>query len=666
MCGIAGFVNGAEGNEFAGRVLGRMMETIRHRGPDDSGVYQDEVISLGHRRLSIIDLAGGHQPMSNEDGTLWVIYNGEIFNHAGLRPELERAGHRYRTNSDTETILHAWEQYGPDCVLRFRGMFAFAIWDARGRTLFCARDRLGIKPFYYVWRDGWFGFASEIKALFEHPRVSPALNESALGEYLAFGYTSDERTLFAGVRKLMPGHHLLLRLDGERTEPKIERYWDSRAQAEACATASVRREEDWIAECRQRVEETVRMRLMSDVPLGMFLSGGVDSSVIAALMKRMVPGPVVTFSVGYRESEYSELDYARRVARWIGSEHREVVLGRDDFFNALPRLIWHEDEPITWPSSVSLYFVSRLASKHVKVVLTGEGADELFAGYSRYRFHGWNSRWARRYGVLPAALRGRIRQWIAGSSLLGAGTRRKLGHTFLGCGESLESLYLDNFYCAFSADAQQELLTGPRGHPRGRPAGRAQAEACATNFRRYFDAGGPRPEGTRHPSLLERLLYADQKTYLVELLMKQDRMSMAASIESRVPLLDHPLVEFAARLPGEMKLRGTTGKYIFKKAAEGLVPREILYRRKMGFPTPLRSWLREAAAAPLFDLLRAPDGLLGAYVDRRALENLISRHQSGAEDATDRIWRLLNLQLWGEIFLAGRREKMETGLMRTS
>jgi asparagine synthase (glutamine-hydrolysing) len=648
MCGIAGFVNGAEGNEFAGRVLGRMMETLRHRGPDDSGVYQDEVISLGHRRLSVIDLAGGHQPMSNEDATLWVIYNGEIFNHAALRPELERAGHRYRTNSDTETILHAWEQYGPDCVLRFRGMFAFAIWDARARTLFCARDRLGIKPFYYVWRDGWFGFASEIKALFEHPRVSPALNESALGEHLAFGYTSDEGTLFAGVRKLMPGHHLLLRLDGERTEPKIARYWDIVAQPSGCGLVAQPsgcvRDEDWIAECRQRVEETVRMRLMSDVPLGMFLSGGVDSSVIAALMKRMVPGPVVTFSVGYRESEYSELDYARRVARWIGSEHREVVLGRDEFFNALPRLIWHEDEPITWPSSVSLYFVSRLASEHVKVVLTGEGSDELFAGYSRYRFHGWNSRWARRYGVLPAALRRRIRQWIAGSSLLGAGARRKLGHTFLGCGDSLESLYLDNFYCAFSPAAQQELLTA------------TQPEGCATaNFRRYFDAGDRSP--------LERLLYADQKTYLVELLMKQDRMSMATSIESRVPLLDHPLVEFAARLPGEMKLRGTTGKYIFKKAAEGLVPREILYRRKMGFPTPLRSWLRDAAATPLFDLLRAPDGLLGAYVDRRALENLIHRHRSGAEDATDRIWRLLNLQLWGEIFLAGRREKMEAGLV---
>ena len=655
MCGIAGFVNGAEGNEFAGRVLGRMMETLRHRGPDDSGVYQDEVISLGHRRLCIIDLAGGHQPMSNQDGTLWVIYNGEIFNHAALRPELERAGHRYRTNSDTETILHAWEQYGPDCVLRFRGMFAFAIWDARGRTLFCARDRLGIKPFYYVWRDGWFGFASEIKALLEHPRVSPALNESALGEHLAFGYTSDEQTLFAGVRKLMPGHHLLLRLDGERTEPKIARYWDIVAQPGAGVPSGpgrcVRRDEDWIAECRQRVEETVRMRLMSDVPLGVFLSGGVDSSVIAALMKRMVPGPVVTFSVGYRESEYSELDYARRVARWIGSEHREVVLGRDEFFNALPRLIWHEDEPITWPSSVPLYFVSRLASEHVKVVLTGEGSDELFAGYSRYRFHGWNSRWARRYGVLPAALRKRIRQWIAGSSLLSAGTRRKLGHTFLSCGESLESLYLDNFYCAFSPDAQQELLHQGAGAP------------AYANFRRYFDAGGPRPEGTRRPSLLERMLYADQKTYLVELLMKQDRMSMATSIESRVPLLDHPLVEFAARLPGEMKLRGTTGKYIFKKAAEGLVPREILYRRKMGFPTPLRSWLREAAAAPLFDLLRAPDGLLGAYADRRALENLIHRHQSGVEDATDRIWRLLNLQLWGEIFLSGRRERMETGLM---
>ena len=635
MCGIAGFVTVVP-SSGPPSVLERMTDSLRHRGPDDSGFYRDPWAALGHRRLSIIDLSGGHQPMSDTAGDLWIIYNGEIFNHAALRPALEAAGHRYATRSDTETILYAYKQHGPAGVELLRGMFAFAVWDRQSRRLFCARDRLWIKPFYYYWDGRLFAFASEIKALLEHPAISARLDESLLPEHLAFGYASDERTLFTGIRKLMPGHHLTLSVDEARLD--IARYWEIPVPPASAARADA----SWIAECRRRMEETVRMRLMSDVPLGMFLSGGLDSSAIAAMMKRATSGPVKTFAVGYAEAEYSELEYARQVARAIGTDHHEVVVGMEDFFNALPSLVWHEDEPITWPSSVSLYFVSRLASAEVKVVLTGEGSDELFGGYGRYRFFLLNRAWARWYGVLPAALRRVIRSRVAASSLLSASLRRKLQHTFVGRGDSLESLYLDNFYSAFPEE-EQPLLSRSGASP-------------YAGFRARWDS-------REAAAPLARMLYADQKTYLVELLMKQDQMSMACSIESRVPFLDHPLVEFAAAVPERLKIRHGSGKYIVKKAVEDLLPHDIIYRRKMGFPTPLRRWLREDRAAPLYALLRRREGLLAEHLDMTAVDGLLERHRAGRIDATDRIWRLLNLQLWGDIFLAGRREQVWDGLM---
>jgi asparagine synthase (glutamine-hydrolysing) len=339
---------------------------------------------------------------------------------------------------------------------------------------------------------------------------------------------------------------------------------------------------------------------------------------------------VKTFAVGYNETEYSELSYARQVAQSIGTEHHEVVIGMEDFFNVLPNLIWHEDEPITWPSSISLYFVSKLAAEQVKVVLTGEGSDELFAGYARYRFYQMKRRWAQPYDVLPAALRGWVRNQIAVSSLLSAPLRRKLQHTFLGRGSDIRSLYLDNFYSAFPCEP-----------------------AAYETFLSYWNSD---PQAR----MLPRMLHADQKTYLVELLMKQDQMSMANSIESRVPFLDHPFVEFAARVPDHMKLRNGEGKYILKRAIEDLLPHEIIYRKKMGFPTPLRSWLQNPKSDRLFDILRDPGGILASYIDRAELDSLIERQRSGHEDCTDRIWRLLNFQLWGDIFLTGRRDPRES------
>jgi asparagine synthase (glutamine-hydrolysing) len=605
-----------------------MTEALRHRGPDDSGYYRDALAALGHRRLSIVDLSTGHQPMFNEAGNLCIVYNGEIFNHAQLRLALERTGHRYLTKSDTETILRAYQENGPDCVEQFRGMFAFAIWNKTTRTLFCARDRLGIKPFYYYWNGELFAFASEIKALLQHPSISAAFDDSLLPEYLAFGYSSEDRTLFAGIRKLMPGHRLLVTPQGL----EVDRYWDIPFPQ----SPDTRDDQSWIEDCRTRLEDTVRMRLMSDVPLGLFLSGGIDSSVIAALMARMAPGPVKSFSVGYREARFSELTYAASVAQSIRTEHHEVIVGRDEFFSVLPKLIWHQDAPLVWPSSVSLYFVSKLAAEQVKVVLTGEGADEMFGGYRRYQFLLAHRRWMDRYARLPGGLRAWVRTRLADSDLLRASVRRKLQHTMLGHEPTLESFYLDNFYSAFSQDEQQALLAR---------AGN-RTENLYSAFLRYWSVGD-RPR-------LGRLLYADQKTYLVELLMKQDRMSMAASIESRVPFLDHPFVEFAAAVPDHLKVRGRTGKFILRRATEDLIPREIQTRAKMGFPTPLHDWLRGRGIEPVLKTLRDPDGLLAMYLAPSALDRLLERHLGGRLDATDRIWRLLNLQLWGQIFLSGR------------
>jgi asparagine synthase (glutamine-hydrolysing) len=624
-------------------ILRRMTDAIAHRGPDDSGFYQEDSVAIGQRRLSIIDLSGGHQPMSNETGSMWIVYNGEIFNHNDVRPELEVAGHRYGSVCDTETIVHAYEEFGAACVTRFRGMFAFVIWDKAKRQLFCARDRLGIKPFYYYWDGTTFAFASEIKALLEHPAVPARFREAALPEYLAFGYVSGEETMFAGVRKLMPGHTLLLDISGDRPTLRTERYWDVPRPGEQ----ERRSDREWIDECRRRLEETVRMRLMSDVPLGMFLSGGVDSSAIAALIKRMTSGPVKTFSVGYAEGAYSELAYAAEVARAIGTEHHEVVVGMEQFFDALPRLIWHEDEPIAWPSSVSLHFVSALAAQQVKVVLTGEGSDELFGGYVRYHWTELNLRLLARYRKLvPGGLRAAVRSQIAHNGLLPADLRRKLGHSFLGRDESIESLHLDNFYCAFSAAELAALLQGG-------------GAGAYDEFLRYWSAW---PEA----SLLRRMLYADQKTYLVELLMKQDQMSMSTSIESRVPFLDHTFVEFAMRVPDHLKVHGKTQKYILKEAVSDLLPASIVHRKKMGFPTPLVQWLRERRAEPLFAALLDRDGFIARYLDLDIVRGLLDRHRAGTHDNTDRIWRLLNLQIWGDLFFLGRRERWMEGARPTA
>ncbi|HUY14460.1 MAG TPA: asparagine synthase (glutamine-hydrolyzing) [Terriglobia bacterium] len=629
MCGICGFVYSDRSRRAERSVLEEMNRQIFHRGPDDDGFHTDGPVGLAMRRLSIIDLNTGQQPVTNEDGNIWLVYNGEIYNYQELRPGLEAKGHRYRSHSDTETIVHLYEEYGRDCVSHLRGMFAFALWDAKKKVLFVARDRLGIKPLYYSKRPEAFIFGSEIKALLAFPNFRPQPNFSALPEYLAFGYLSGEETLFSEVRKLPPGHTLELFESGE---VKIESYWDL-PQPQIAHPQS---RKYYVDTYRGLLEEAVSSHLMSDVPLGVFLSGGLDSSAVAALMTKIRREPIETFSVGYGEESYSELPYAKVMADHLKSVHHEVRISWQEFFDALPKLIWHEDEPIAWPSSVSLYFVAKLAKERVTVVLTGEGSDETLAGYTRYAWTMWNARMDRFYrGVAPAGLRHAVRNLINQTNMLPANMRRALSHTFLARdGSSWPSFYFDNFYSAFSESAQTEILEGYFQGERG---------AAYRNALRYWE--------NSRGDIIHRLLYTDTKTYLVELLMKQDSMSMAASLESRVPFLDHVLVEFTTGIPAEYQTRGFAGKFILKSAVEDLLPRSIVYRKKLGFPTPLRGWLAGPQLDVVEKLVLDPRALSWGVFKPEGLKRLFAEHRSGQQDHYERIWRLLNLELWRRVFI---------------
>ena len=631
MCGIAGIVAPDRLQADDRERVRLMRDILTHRGPDDAGLFADEFAALGHRRLSIVDLAAGHQPIANEDETAWIVFNGEIYNHADVRPQLEAAGHRYRTRSDTETILHAYEQWGDACVEHLRGMFAFAIWDAPRRRLLLARDRLGVKPLYWALANGRLLFGSEIKALLESGLVEAAANTARLPELLSTRYLSGPETLFRGISRLLPGQTLVY----ENGRVDIRTYWDvpvgrSNAEVERLGDAEA------VERFRELLEQSVRIRLMADVPLGMFLSGGLDSSAIAALMARMIDRPLQTFSVAFKDRAYSELDYARQVSRAIRADAHEIVIDDEDFFGALPRLIWHEDEPIAHPSSVPLHFVSALARDHVKVVLTGEGSDELLAGYGKYPRALVNWRAGAAYGVVP----GVVRDWVARRIVpsLPSSVRRYASRSFLAMPRTPEAMFFDNF-AAIGLERQRSLLRPPYAA--------ADAEQAYGPSRARFDA----PNGAS--TVLDRLLYTDLKTYLVELLMKQDQMSMAASIESRVPFLDHHLVEFVAALPPRLKLRGFRTKWILREAVRSILPPDILSRRKMGFPVPFGIWMRGRWTGMARDVLLDSRSRQRGIIDPIAVERLIDAHASGRMNGSDAIWALLNLELWYRTFIDG-------------
>jgi asparagine synthase (glutamine-hydrolysing) len=624
MCGIVGILSLDPNRGVDRGRLEKMRDVLRHRGPDGEGTWLEGGVGLGHRRLAIVDVAGGQQPMANGDGSAWLVFNGEIYNHPQLQPELEARGHAYRTHCDAETILHLYDEEGDRCVHRLRGMFAFAIWDRRRQRLLLARDRLGIKPLYYAVTDREIVFASEIKAILASGAVRPSFNEGVLAEYLASGFVAGEETFFRGIRKLPPAH-VLTWSPGQGV--REERYWRLPSTRDAAAGSM----EDHARELRRRLDDVVRGHLMSDGPVGLFLSGGIDSSGLAGLMAPMMEGRLRSFSVGFDEAGANELPYARMAARAAGAEHREVVVSADRFFDALPRLVWHEDEPIAFPSSVPLYFVSRLARDHVKVVLSGEGADELFLGYNRYRVTAWNEKlggiWQ---GLMPSAARRRV---AAAIQALPVSARRYAGRTFLAVPPGPRNLFYDNF--AVFPDALRQSLF--------RDSAAAAADPYAEPMRAYAAAQG----GT-----IERASTADLQTYLVELLMKQDQMSMAASVESRVPFLDHELVEYAVQLPTRFKLQGWRTKAVLRRALKDVVPAPILTRRKMGFPVPIGRWLRGPFASLVEEFVTSERALGRGLLDPDAVRRLAGSHRAGAEHGT-RLWLLLNLEIWHRIFLDG-------------
>ncbi len=624
MCGIVGILSLDGRQPIDPARVRRMRDTLSHRGPDGEGIFVDGPVGLGHRRLAIVDVAGSHQPMSNEDGRIWITFNGEIYNHAALRPGLEERGHRYRTRGDTETVVHLYEEEGERCVERLQGMFAFAIWDGARRTLVIARDRLGIKPLYYAVTARELLFASEIKALLAGG-VRPELNEDVLPDFLATGFVSGEETFFRGVSRLPPGRTLSWTLGQGFRE---RRYWRLPMPSAGPGPGLV----EHAREVRDRLASAVRSHLMSDVPLGLFLSGGIDSSGLLALMAPMVKEPVRTFAVGFAEREANELAYARLAARASGAEHREVLVTPTEFFDVLPRLVWHEDEPIAFSSSVPLYFVSRLARDHVKVVLTGEGADELFLGYNRYRVTAWNERLGRPYwSVAPEALRGTVRR-LAGR--LPRPLRRYAARSFLALEPGPRGLFCENF-AVFSQALRHDVLADAARRARDP---HAQSLAC------YEEGDG---------GALDRMSRADLQTYLVRLLMKQDRMSMAASIESRVPFLDHELVEHVVSIPSRFKLRGWQTKAVLRAALRGLVPAAILDRPKMGFPVPVGAWLRGPFWPLVEEFVLGPRARSRGLFDPSVLARLAEAHRTGRAAHGERLWLLLNLEVWHRVFVDG-------------
>jgi asparagine synthase (glutamine-hydrolysing) len=631
MCGINGIVySPGSGRQVDEARLVAMREQLHHRGPDDGGLFIDANVGFGHRRLSIVDVAGGAQPMFRSSGRsdLIIVYNGEVYNHSDHRDDLIARGHEFASRSDTETILHLYEEYGRDCVEHLRGMFAFAIWDRSKQELLLARDRFGVKPLYYAHdTDGSLYFASEIKALFA-AGIKPAVNYNALPDQFANHGTSGEDTLFAGVKRLLPGHTLVWKEDGR---VDIREYWDLEFEPKHDA----RTDADYVEEWRDLFKRSVELRLMSDVPLGMFLSGGIDSSAIAAVMSELVNEPIKTFSVAFNEREANELEYARLVARTYRTDHHEVTVTPQEFFDALPKLVWHEDEPIGFVASVPLYFVSRLAQQHVKVVLTGEGSDEMLAGYGRYAKALKLLEMGERYQTLaPTFLREAVRGGVA---TLPATFNRKLNRTFLTRQSDIENLFFDNF-AVFPRAMQSQMF-------RRQTLERMSDLQPYSQLNRWLARTDAR-------DTLDKLLYADTKTYLHELLMKQDQMSMAASVESRVPFLDHKLCEFTARMPRRMKLRGSTTKWILREAMRGILPRQILDRPKMGFPVPLGKWLRGEFRHIVDEFILGERALNRGVFDSEFVRRLVAEHDRGVNH-DERIWALVNFEIWQRQFIDG-------------
>ena len=634
MCGICGMIGIGRAAAFDEAAVERMRAVLDHRGPDDQGTHVAEFaldagpakVGLGHARLSIIDLATGHQPLANEDESIWIVSNGEIYNFQKLRSELEAQGHRFATRSDTEVIIHLYEERGVECLRELRGMFAFALWDGRKRTLFCARDRIGQKPFCYRAEPDRFLFASEIKSILQAPDVPRQLSLTGLHHYLTYQYVPHPGTMFEGIHKLAPAHYLLWR-DG-KTE--IHEYWRPKfGTAERLST------DEYVERLRELMTESVKLRLISDVPLGAFLSGWMDSSIVVGLMAKLSNAPVKTFAIGFEEKRFDELEYARTVAEHFGTDHQEFVV-RPKAMEIIPKLVWHYDEPFADSSAVPTWYVSEMTRRHVTVALTGDGGDEGFAGYPRYRavrLAGWFDKLP---GFARRALAGRFWEKLP-VSVKQKTLRRRAQRLFLALNMAPRERYAR--WCAIFDDS--------RKHPLYAPELLAALESDPSW--RILDA---EYEKVPEVDFLGQTTFVDFMRYMPDdLCCKVDIAGMAHSLECRAPFLDHKLIEFVGTVPTDLKLRRFGGKYLLRRAFDHMLPKAVLKRKKMGFGVPIADWFRGELKDYVQDVLLDPSTLKRGYFKPESVEALVDEHVSQRFDHGYRLWSLLMFELWHRRFL---------------
>lgn len=632
MCGVCGIYEYKSHQPVDRQILAAMLCVLHHRGPDDDGLFFDGDLALGMRRLSIIDVDGGKQPIGNEDGSVITVFNGEIYNYPSLREDLDSRGHKLLTASDTEVIVHLYEDFGDECVQHLRGMFGFAIWDARKRRLLLARDRLGIKPLYYTQAGGRLIFGSEIKAILQHPSVEVRLNVEGLNRFLSLKYVPAPQTMFEGIHALPPGCVLVCDAHGMQ----IRRYWDL---SFANHQSGHVREEAYAEQLEALLRESVKLHLISDVPFGAFLSGGVDSSTIVALMSQYLSRPVRTYSVGFDGcgEQFSELPYARLVAKKFQTDHHEVLIRPAHLIEFAEKVAWHLDQPLAEHATLANYMVAELASRDVKMVLTGEGGDELFAGYARYA----GERMAPFFGRIPKIARSMA--LAAGAHLPGL-RRQKLALYALSQGT--EAARFANWFPLYNSEMKLALLSEDLRES----FGGCGADSVFEEHLRRTNATEP----------LNRMLYVDTKLWLPDLLLARgDKTSMAVSLEARVPLLDHKLVEFAASLPPRMKLKGLARKYLLKKVSSRWLPPEIIHRKKQGFPMPVSLWLRNEARTFVRDVLSPSVLRRRGLFNPAFVEKLIQHHERGFADHGSLLWGLISVELWQRVFMDSRMRAVE-------
>ena len=628
MCGICGKIN-FDSKPPDEQALRKMAAVLSHRGPDDGGFYIKNNVGLGHRRLKIIDLSdAAHQPMANEDGSIWIVCNGEIYNFQDLREALEEKGHIFRSKSDTEVIIHLYEEKGVDCAKELRGMFAFAIFDENKKRLFLARDRIGKKPLYYAVNNEALIFASEIKSILQDPSISRGINLNSLDLYLTYQCVPTPRTIFSGIEKLPPAHTLVL----EDGKIQIQRYWQISYQ-----NRHKLKEEEYCQRILDIFSEACKIRMTSDVPLGAFLSGGIDSSAVVAMMSKFSSKPVKTFSIGFKEESFNELEYARKVAKLFHTEHHEYMV-KPDALEVLPKLIWHFDEPFADSSAIPTYYISKITRQEVTVALNGDGGDESFAGYERYPA----VKIADIYGFLPGFIRSSIAylsQGLPESTQKKDFLKRFKRFVKAGC-LSREKRYA-YWMSAFDSEQKRSLYSQDFKNR----LGKIDSGEYITDAYRQLDTG----------DFIAKTLFVDVSTYLPnDLLVKADIASMANSLEARSPFLDHKLMEFAASLPSDLKLKGLTTKYILKKALKGILPQEILQRSKSGFGVPVGNWFRNELKDYARDILLSLKSLKRGYFQEDAVKRLLDEHILGKTDHGQRIWSLINLELWHQVFIDNR------------